>query len=211
MSLELQLGDDGQRAFRTNHEPRQVIAGRGLAGAPADSDDTAVGGDDGHAENVFAHRAVAHGRRAGGAGGGHAAEGGVGAGIDGEHQAVLFELGVEGLSGDAGLHAAVEVVGLDGEDAVHAGQIEGDAAPDGLDVPFHGGAGTEGHDGRGVLGAQAQDGRDFVGGLGEGDGVGRRGIVPGLVARVGGYIVGRDVDKRSPSRARRDSSRGGDV
>ena len=82
--------------------------------------DAAVGGHDGEAEHVLAHRAVAHGVGAAGAGRGHAAERGVGAGVDREEEAGVAQVGVQLLAGDAGLDAAVEVLGVDLEDAVHA-------------------------------------------------------------------------------------------
>jgi hypothetical protein len=48
---------------------------------------------------------------------GHAADGCVGAGIDGEEQPHVAQMLVELLAGDARLHDAVEILGMDGDDA----------------------------------------------------------------------------------------------
>ena len=60
--------------------------------------------------------AVADGGRAGGVGGGHAAEGGVGAGVDGEEEAVFAGGAFELEPGDACLDGGGEVAGGDLED-----------------------------------------------------------------------------------------------
>ena len=84
------LGDDAQRAFRADEQARQVVARRRLARAAAGLDHAAVGEHHRQAEHGFAHRPVANGRRAGGARGGHAADRGVGAGIDPEVRRPVF-------------------------------------------------------------------------------------------------------------------------
>jgi len=127
----LHFGDDAERSFGADEEAGEVVAGGGLAGASAGLDDASAGECDGHAQDVFADRAVTHGCRAGGSCGGHAAERGIGAGIDREHQAMLFEFAVELHARDASFDAAVEVVGVDFQDAVHARHVERDAAAHG--------------------------------------------------------------------------------
>jgi hypothetical protein len=87
-------------------------------------DDAAVGEDDGEAEDVFAHGAVFDGCGSGGARGGHAAEGGVGAGVDEEGEAGVFERLWQLLAGDAGFDGGVHVVDADAEDAVHLAHVE---------------------------------------------------------------------------------------
>ena len=185
VEAELDLGDDAEGALGADEEAGEVVAGRGLAGAGAGADDGAVGGDDGEAEDVVAHGAVAHGVGAGGAGRGHAADRGVGAGVDREEQAGVAEVGVERLAGDAGLDAGVEVGGVDLEDAVEPRQVDGDAALDGGDVALERGAGAVGDDRGAVGGAEADDGGDLLGRDREGDGVGGvAGVVGGVLAVV---------------------------
>ena len=82
-------------------------------------------------------------------------------------------MGVELVAGDAGLDAAVHVGLADIEDAVHAGEIEGDAAADRRDVAFERGAGAPGHDGDVFGVAERHQTGGLVGGFDEGDGVGK--------------------------------------
>ena len=89
VQAELDLGDDGQRAFGADDEAGEVVAGGGFADPAAGFDDAAVGQDDGHAEHVVADGAVADGVGAAGARGAHAADGADGAGVDGEEQALV--------------------------------------------------------------------------------------------------------------------------
>ena len=92
------LRDDAQRAFGADKEAGEVVAGARFARAGAGVDDASVGQHHGEAEDVFAHRAVTNRRGAGGARRGHAADGGVGAGIDEEGQAGVVE-GLDQLRG----------------------------------------------------------------------------------------------------------------
>jgi hypothetical protein len=162
--LHGEFGDDAERAFGADQQTGQVVAGGGFLGAAAGADDAAVGQHDGHGHDVLAHRAVAHGVGAGGARGGHAAERGIGAGVDGEEQAGALEGFVELLARDAGLDGGVEVFGVDGGDLVQAGNIEADAAAHGQQVAFNGAAGAVGDDGHLVLMAQTDGFGDFSGG-----------------------------------------------
>ena len=109
----LDLGDHAERALAADVEVRQVQPGRRLARPPAGVDHLPVGRDHGQAEHVLAHRAVADGVGARRARGGHAAERGVGAGVDGEEQPGVAHRGVQRLARDAGLHAAVHGFGRD--------------------------------------------------------------------------------------------------
>ena len=145
-SLQRHLGDDAERAFGSDEQARQVVARGRLAGPRARLDDAAVGEDDGQAEDVLAHRAVANRGRAGGARRGHAAERGVGAGIDGEHEAGVAQGLGQLQAGDAGFHRGVEILGADAQHAVHLAQVDADAAADRVHVPFERGAGAERND-----------------------------------------------------------------
>lgn len=115
------FGDHAQRAFAAHHQAREVVARSAFAGARAGANHFAAGGDHFERQHVFAHGAVAHGVGAAGARGAHAANAGVGAGVDGKEQARVLDGFVELLACDAGLHRHREVVGVDAEHPVHAG------------------------------------------------------------------------------------------
>ena len=106
-------------------------------------------------QHIVAHRAVAHRVGAGGARRRHAAERGVGAGIDREEQALVAQMLVERLAGDAGLDHAVEILGIDREHAVHVAQVDADAAARRIDLPLQRGSGAEGDHRHAVRGADA--------------------------------------------------------
>ena len=129
---------------------RQVVAGGRFLGARAGRDDLAVAAHDFQRQHVVAHGAVAHRVGAGGAGRGHAAERGVGAGIDREEQALVAQMLVERLAGDAGLDHAVEILGVHREHLVHVAQVDRDAAGGRVDLALERGAGAEGDDGHAV-------------------------------------------------------------
>ena len=113
------FGDDAERAFGADEQARQVIAGRGFARAARGADDAAVGEHHRQRKHVLAHGAVAHRVGAGRARRGHAAEGGVGARIDREEQALVADEGVQFLARHARLHGDVEVFRADAQDLVH--------------------------------------------------------------------------------------------
>ncbi len=136
-------------------------------------DHVAVGHDCGEVEHVVAHRAVTHGVGARGAGRGHAAEGGLGAGIDREEQAGVAEMLVEHLAGDARLDDAVEVLRVDGEHPVHAGEVDRHPAARGIDVALERRADAEGDHRHPVGGADLDDLDHVVGRFGEDHGVRR--------------------------------------
>ena len=91
-------------------------------------DQLAVGQHHFQREHVVLHRAVAHRIGAGGARRRHAAERGVGARIDRKEQALVAQIFVELLARDAGLDHAVEILGMNGEHAVHVAEVDRDAA-----------------------------------------------------------------------------------
>ena len=71
---------------------------------------------------------------------------GIGAGVDGEEQAVVAQVLVQRLAGHAGLDHAVEVLGVHGQHAVHARGVDRDAAVGGVDVALQRRAGAVGDD-----------------------------------------------------------------
>ena len=159
VEAQLDLGDDAERALGADEQAREVVAGARLARAAAGADEAPVGRDDGEPEHVLAHRAVAHGVGARRARRGHAADRRVGARVDREEQAGALQLGVELLAGDAGLHAAVEVVDVDLEHAVHPRQVDADAAVERRDVAFERRADAERDHRHARRVAQPDDGR----------------------------------------------------
>ena len=146
VQAQLDLGDDAQRAFGADEQPRQVVAGGGFAHPPAGADHPAVGQRHGQAHDVLPHRAVAHRVGAGGAGRAHAADGaGRGAWIDREEQAQITQMLFSCFPRDAGLDAAIHVGLADLEDAGHPRQVQRDAAAHRRDMALERGAGAQGH------------------------------------------------------------------
>ena len=179
-----QFGDDAERAFRPDHQLRQVIPGGGFARARAGADDPPVGQHDLHRQHVFPHRAVTHRSGAGGAGARHAAERGVGAGVDREHQPGRAQLFVQLLAGDAGLDDRVHVFGVDLQHLVHLAHVQRDPAAKGQRMALQRGADTPWDDRTTLIGADFHDGGDFLRRSWKCDGV-RAGMGEiGLVRRV---------------------------
>ena len=135
-----------ERAFRAHEQPGEIIAGRGFAGAARGLDDPSVGHDHGQRQDVLAHRAIAHRIGARGAGRGHAAQRGVGAGVDREEQPRGLQMLVQLLAGDAGLDGDVQIIGRHPQDPVHPADIDAHPAAGGGHAAFQRGAGAEGDD-----------------------------------------------------------------
>jgi hypothetical protein len=75
----------------------------------------------------------------GGAGGprrGHAAERGVGAGIDREKHALVAQMLVQRLAGDAGLDHAIQIFGVDFQHVVHVAEVDANTAGRRIDLPL---------------------------------------------------------------------------
>ena len=189
------LADQPERALRADEQPRQVVAGRRLARPRARAQDLAIGADDDEREHVLAHRAVANGRRARRAGGDHAAERRVSAGVDREEDALGAQRLVELAARDARFHADVEVVDGQAKDAVHLAHVDADPPVQRLDVALERAAGAEGDDRRLVTGAHADDRGRLLGARREDDGVGRRDGVKRLVGAVllADVVAGEDA------------------
>ena len=131
-----QLRDDTERAFRTDHQPREIVAGGGLPGPPCGVDHLAIRQHDFERNDVVFHGAVAHGIGAGAARCGHAAERGIGAGIDRKEKSAVAQLLVERLARDAGLDDAIKILGMHREHFVHVAEIDRDTAARRIDVAF---------------------------------------------------------------------------
>ena len=185
-ALEAQghLGDHAQRAFGADQEPREVVAGRGLACPRAGADHRAVGQHRLQRQHVVLHRPVAHGVRARRPGRRHPADRGVRAGVDREEEALAAEALVQRDAVHAGLHDAVEVLDVDGQDPVHLRDVQRDAAVQRRDVALQRRARAEGDERDAVGGARVHDRDHVVGRAGEDHRIGGRARVPALVATV---------------------------
>ena len=194
MQPQRHLGDHAERAFRSDEQPRQVVAGRRLARARAGRDHRAVGQHHRQPQHVLAHRAVADRGRAGRARRGHAADGRVGAGIDGEGEAGVVQRLVQLQPCHPGFDGHVEILDADARHLVHLAEIDRHAAADRVDVPFQRRPGAERHDRQPMRGGDPDDRGDLGGGLRKTDDVGRRGGVVRLAVAVmfpdGDRVVG---------------------
>ena len=149
--------DEAERALGADHQPREVISGRGLAGPRMRAQHLAAGVDHGQPQDVLAHRPVAHGRRAGRAGGDHPADRRVGAGIDGEEHALGAQPGIERPARHPGLDGDVEIIDRRPADRVHLAHVDGDPAAEGGDVALQRGSGAERDERQPVCGGDADD------------------------------------------------------
>ena len=102
-------GQDAERALGADEKPGQIVAGRRFPGATRRADFLAVRRHRRHGEHIVLHRAVAHGIGAGRPRRGHAADRGIGAGIDREEQAGIAQMDVQRFAGDARLDGAIEI------------------------------------------------------------------------------------------------------
>ena len=152
-----QLDDDAERAFGADHQPREVVAGRRFLGAARGGHQLAIRQHDLQRQHVVLHGAVAHGIGAGAARRRHAAERGVGAGIDREEQALVAQVLVERLAGDAGLDHAVEVLGMHRQHPVHVAEIDRHAAVRRVDLALERRAGAERDHRHAMRGADPHD------------------------------------------------------
>ena len=207
MQPERDLRDHAERAFRSDEQPREVVAGRRFARPRAGTNDLAAGQDHRQPEHVVAHGAVAHGGRAGGARGGHAANRRVGARIDREHQARVSERLAELQSRDAGFNRRVQVLGADAQDAIELAQVDRDAAFHGVHVAFERRPGAERDDRDLKAMTDAHDLGDFFSRPGKAHDVRRGRRVVGLAVAVvfahGGAVVGTRAEQLFQCRNKR--------
>ena len=178
------FGDHAERAFAAHHQAREVVARAALFGARAGADDFAAGGDHFQRQHVLAHGAVAHGVGAAGARGAHAANAGVGAGVDGEEQAGVLDGLVQLLARDARLHRHREVVRVDAEHPVHAAHVDADAALHGQQVAFERGTRAVRNHRHFVLAGQLHGVGHILGAFSKHHGAGRGRLQRALVAPV---------------------------
>ena len=130
--------------FGADDQPREVVTGRRFLGAPRRGHHLAVRHHHLERQHVVLHGAVAHRVGARAARRRHAAERGVGAGVDREEHALVAQMFVERLAGDARLDHAVEILGVHGEHPVHVAEIDRHAALRRVDVTLERGAGPNG-------------------------------------------------------------------
>jgi hypothetical protein len=128
--------------FRADEQPGQVVAGGGFLCPPRGGDDLAVRQHHLQRQHVVLHGAVAHRVGARGTRRRHAAERGVGAGIDREEQALVAQIFVELLARDARFDNAIEILGVHADNAIHVAEVERHAALRRVDVPFERSAGA---------------------------------------------------------------------
>ena len=158
----------------------QVVAGRRLARPPRRLHHRAVGHHGREVQDVVAHGAVAHGCGAGCARGGHAADGGfLGARIDGEEETHVAQIIVQFLARDAGLHDAVQIALVHGQDLAHLLEIERESPVRRIDMPFQRGPRPERNDGHAMCRGQLDDVADLLGRAWPYDRIGRLVRQPG--------------------------------
>ena len=143
VQLQRDFGDDAERAFGADEQPREIVTGGRFFRAARGRDQLAVGEHGFERQHIVLHGAVAHRVGARRARRRHAAERGVGAGIDRKEQALVAQIFVELLARDARLDHAIEIFGMDRENAVHVLQVDADAAARRIDLAFERGAGAE--------------------------------------------------------------------
>ena len=98
---------DAERSFRTDKQPREVVAGCGFSAAGSGLHDRAVCKHHFEVEDEFAHRSVPHRIGSRCPGRGHSPEAGVGTRIHGKEQPRVAEMLVQGAAGHARLYRAV--------------------------------------------------------------------------------------------------------
>ena len=184
MQLDGHLGDDAQRAFGTDKQARQVIAGSGFARPAGSAYHPRIRSDHGQRQHVLAHGAVAHGIGTRGAGRGHTAQAGIRAGVDRKHQSGMTELFVQRLACHPGLHRGIHVLGVDRQNLIHLRQIDAHAAVNGQDMPFERGAGAVGNHRHAMTATKIHNGYDFLGAVRKHHCIGQGMWVAGLILAV---------------------------
>ena len=145
------LGDDAERAFGADEQTGEVVAGRGFLGPRAGAQERSVGGRRRSATAQVLHRAVAHRVGARGAGRGHAADRGIGAGIDREEQPLSRRCSLSCLRVTPGSTTQSRSSGWTASTRFIARQIDRHAAVRRIDLTFERGADAERHQRRVVF------------------------------------------------------------
>ena len=208
LDAQRDLGDQAERALGADEQAGEVVAGGGLARSRAGADDLALRGDDGEAEDVLAHRAVADAGRSRRAGGDHAADRRVGAGVDGEEDALGPQLRVELPARHARLDGDVHVLDRQAQDLVRPGVMSMLTPPSSAATwPSRRRAGAERDDRRRGAGMHARTTAAASLRVARvDDEVRRRGRVPALVGAVALAARPAPVTTRSASSAAISSS-----
>ena len=199
MQPQRQLRDYAQGSLRADEQAGEVVAGGRLRRGRARADRPAARQDRLEREDVRPHLAVAHRCRPRRVRGGHAAERGVRARVDWEEEPVLAGSALEHASGNARLDRRDQILGLQRQDAIHAREVEADAARVRDHVPFQAGARSEGDDGHAVLLGEPQHVRHILGRRGVDDDVGP---TTGVDGHVLGVQIAIRCAQRDPGRSR---------
>ena len=155
------LGDDAERALRTDHQAAEVKSRNAFRGPATQPDRGAVAGgtahDRPHTEDVVAGDAVLEAAQAAGVGRDVAADRRPrrARGVRRVPEALLAHERLEIVVDDAGLDDADEVVGVDLDDLVHPRQVEDEAAVDGVRAAGQAGARAPRDDRHAEVGADA--------------------------------------------------------
>ena len=118
----------------------------------------------------------------------------------GKKRPVIAQGRVELLAGDAGLDHAVQVLGMDGQDPVHAGEVDGDAALQRCHVALERGAGPERDHRHAMRGTAGDDAADI---LGRGRERHRVGQVQRMVALAAAVLLAQGCRGAEPVAERR--------
>ena len=189
---ENHFGGDAERAFGADENAEEIVAGS-VERFSAEVDERAVGENDFEAEDVRGGEAVFEAMRAAGIFGDVAADAarGLRRGIGRVEIALRLDAGGDVEIDDAGLDDDAGVGEIDFEDAVHAREADDDAVFDGHRAAAEAGAGAAGDERNFFAMAEAEDGLDFGGGVGEKDGARHGAEIGESVAFVGVEFVGR--------------------
>ena len=179
-----QLGNDSERALRSNEQAGQIIAGCRLAGPPRGPNDPAIGEHHGHCQDILAHRSVSDRIGSRGTRRSHPAERGIGTGVDWKKETGIAQMFVQLFACDTRFDGGVEVFRVDAQDTVHLRHVDAYAAGQCGYVPLEGCPGAERNDRRLIFGAQLDDRRHLIGAVGECDGIGGMRNMVGFVFAV---------------------------
>src|SRR5262249_13974471 len=116
--------------------------------------------------------------------GSHAAERRIGSRVDRKEEAGAVQLAIELLARDSGLHAAIQVLAIYLQDAIHLAEVDADPAAHRGNVALERGADAIRDDRSPARGTQPYDFGDLFCGMREHDGVRRKRRVIGLVLAV---------------------------
>ncbi len=182
---------DPERAFGADENAEKIVTGR-VEGFSAEMDERAVGENDFEAEDMRGGEAVLEAMRAAGIFGDVAADAanGLRTRIGSVEIILRRDAGGDVQIDDAGLDDDVGVGEIDFEDAIHAREADDEAVFDGERAAAEAGAGAAGYEGNFFAMAEAEDGLDFSGGVGEKNGAGHGAEIGEGVAFVGVELVG---------------------